>query len=119
MAAQFYNRCFLFPLSAPSVQQRSQLEELRKFGKEFRVSLFMLKCVFKKFINNYIDLNFNSKHLSCPVVGRIHKNFTQVRVGLLQHIFYSRLRSRNDSSKSKNYNNNNMKLSRNFVEKSQ
>lgn len=26
---------FLFP--APSVQQRSQIEELRKFGKEFRV----------------------------------------------------------------------------------
>uniref|UniRef100_A0A8C2WHA8 LsmAD domain-containing protein n=1 Tax=Cyclopterus lumpus TaxID=8103 RepID=A0A8C2WHA8_CYCLU len=27
----------LFPVDAPSVQQRSQIEELRKFGKEFRV----------------------------------------------------------------------------------
>lgn len=29
----------LFLFAAPSVQQRSQLEELRKFGKEFRVKL--------------------------------------------------------------------------------
>ena len=33
------------PFSAPSVQQRSQIEELRKFGKEFRVRIISLLSV--------------------------------------------------------------------------
>uniref|UniRef100_A0A3Q3BGP3 Ataxin-2-like protein n=1 Tax=Kryptolebias marmoratus TaxID=37003 RepID=A0A3Q3BGP3_KRYMA len=38
--------CFVFPPSAPSVQQRSQIEELRKFGKEFRVRA--QRCLFQR-----------------------------------------------------------------------
>lgn len=35
----FIDSCVHFSPSAPSVQQRSQIEELRKFGKEFRVRI--------------------------------------------------------------------------------
>lgn len=56
---------FLYPFSppfhsAPSIQQRSQIEELRKFGKEFRVRLLSLLLSHVWTRNLQLPLSLNS-----------------------------------------------------------